>query len=69
VHRLAGEVLQDIEDLHRIARIAFDEEPQTRKAFSKYLIARGTRPRKKTPNTPTPDTSSSEASAETPSAP
>jgi hypothetical protein len=63
VHRLAGEVLQDIEDLHRIARIAFDEEPQTRKAFSKYVIARATRPRKKAAPEVTPTATSDEASA------
>jgi hypothetical protein len=64
VHRLAGEVLQDVEDLHRIARIAFDQEPQTRKAFRKHWIARGTH-RRKPANSAAPQVSADAADAAT----
>ena len=43
LYRAAGEVLQDLEDLHRVARIAFDEQPEIRRAFRKKKLAKGRR--------------------------
>ncbi len=53
-HRVAGELLEGIEDLHRIARLAFEEEPLVRAAFSKRWIERGRRRRPAAETTPVP---------------
>lgn len=44
-HRLAGALLEAVEDLHRVARLAFEAEPLVREAFSKRWIERGRRRR------------------------
>lgn len=46
LHRAVGEVLQGVEDLHGIARIAFDAQPEIRRVFRKKEIARGRRAKK-----------------------
>lgn len=52
-HRLAGELLEAIEDLHRVARLAFEGEPLVLAAFSKRWIERGRR-RRASSDTPAP---------------
>jgi hypothetical protein len=53
-HRVAGELLEAIEDLHRIAKLAFEDEPLLRAAFSKKWIERGHRRRPVAEATPIP---------------
>ncbi len=44
-----GRVIQAIEDLHRVARIAFDASPAVRATFHKRILEQARRPRAKKP--------------------
>jgi hypothetical protein len=47
LHQLAGEVLEMIEDMNRVAELAFQDSPEIAAQFNKSLIQRARRPKRR----------------------